>query len=62
MIFFTCSLLNFNDMSKHSLVLWLLLLLLLWVLGWFFFGGGGWGGGEVGYVLFEEKNFRMKNL
>ena len=28
-IFFTCSLLNFNDMSKHWLVSWLLLLLLL---------------------------------
>ena len=44
--FFTCSLLSFNDMSKHSLVLWLLLLL-LWVLGWVFLGGGC-------YVLFEN--------
>ena len=37
--FFTCSLSSFNDMSKHSLVLWPLLLLLLW--GVFFLGGGG---------------------
>ena len=62
MSFFTCSLLSFNDMSKHSLVLWLLLLLLLWVLGWvFFFGEGGGGGGC--YVLFEKKCvFLMENL
>ena len=43
--FFTCSLPSFNDMSKHSLVLWVLLLL-LWV-------GGGRGGGSC-YVLFEN--------
>ena len=49
-IFFTCSLLSFNDMSKHSLVLWPLLLLLLWgFLGFFFFFGGG------GVVMFFLK-------
>ena len=50
-IFFTCSLPSFNDMSKHSLVLWPLLLLLLWgfVLFCFvFFGGRGC------YVLFKK--------
>ena len=50
-IFFTCSLLSFNDMSKHSLVLWPLLLLLLWgFFGFFFLGGGGRGC----YVLFKK--------
>ena len=52
-IFFTCSLLSFNDMSKHSLVLWPLLLLLLWgffVFCCFFFFGGG-GGGVVMFFL-----------
>ena len=44
--FFTCSLPSFNDMSKHSLVLWPLLLLLLWGFG-----------GEGGYVLFEKVFF-----
>ena len=39
--FFTCSLSSFNDMSKHSLVLWPLLLLLLWVFLFVFFWGGG---------------------
>ena len=39
-IFFTCSLLSFNDTSKHSLVSWLLLLLFF-----FFFFRAGWGGG-----------------
>ena len=45
--FFTCSLSSFNDMSKHSLVLWPLLLLLLWVFVFcflfvcFFLGGEG---------------------
>ena len=43
--FFICSLSSFNDMSKHSLVLWPLLLLLLWGVFLFvclvFFGGGG---------------------
>ena len=48
--FFTCSLSSFNDMSKHSLVLWPLLLLLLWVFV-FFFGGGGKGC----HVLFKKK-------
>ena len=50
-IFFTCSLLNFNDTSKHSLVSWLLLLLFFF----FFFFRAGWGGGNW-YVLFK-KNF-----
>ena len=53
--FFTCSLSSFNDMSKHSLVLWPLLLLLLWVFVFvfvfLFFGGGGRGC----YVLFKKK-------
>ena len=48
-IFFTCSLLSLNDMSKHSLVLWPLLLLLLSVFWGFFFGGGG------GVVMFFLK-------
>ena len=51
-IFFTCSLPSFNDMSKHSLVLWPLLLLLsvvvfffcfvflFFCLGFVFFWGG----------------------
>ena len=58
-IFFTCSLPSFNDMSKHSLVLWPLLLLLSFffffvvvvvfcLFGFFFLGGG------VCYVLFEK--------
>ena len=52
-IVFTCSLPSFNDMSKHSLVLWPLLLLLLW-------GGGGlvfffFGGGRGCYVLFKKR-------
>ena len=42
-IFFTCSLLNFNDTSKHSLVSWLLLLLFFF----FFLGRVGGGGGLV---------------
>ena len=41
--FFTCSLLNFNDTSKHSLVSWLLLLLFFF----FFFFRAGWGGGGL---------------
>ena len=51
-IFFTCSLLNFNDTSKHSLVSWLLLLLFLK----FFFraGWGGGGGGGIG-MFFKKK-------
>ena len=50
-IFFTCSLPSFNDMSKHSLVLWPLLLLLwgLVVCLFCFFGGGG------GVVMFFLK-------
>ena len=42
--FFTCSLLNFNDTSKHSLVSWILLLLFFFF--FFFFLGrvGGWVG------------------
>ena len=52
--FFTCSLLNFNDTSKHSLVSWLLLLLFFFFLVLFFVflflrAGWGWGGGW--YVL-----------
>ena len=53
-IFFTCSLPSFNDMSKHSLVLWLLLLLLLW--GCFFFCFFFWGGGGL-LCSFEKKDF-----
>ena len=53
--FFTCSLLNFNDTSKHSLVSWLLLLLFFF----FFFLGRVGGGGEGGnwYVLFKKNLF-----
>ena len=49
---FTCSLLNFNDMSKYLLVSWLLLLMLLWVLGLGFLRGGRGGGW---YVLKKKK-------
>ena len=70
-IFFTCSLLSLNDMSKHSLVLWPLLLLLLWGFFWGFFLGGGGGGCYVlfkkGFVLFVclfvfFSPFLMENL
>ena len=47
--FLTCSLLNFNDTSKHSLVSWLLLLL------FFFFFYGGLEGG-IG-MFFKKKIF-----
>ena len=47
--FFTCSLLNFNDTSKHLLVSWLLLLL------FFFFWRVG-GGGGIG-MFFKKKIF-----
>ena len=47
-IFFTCSLLNFNDTSKLSLVSWLLLLL-------FFLLRVGGGGGGIG--MFFKKKF-----
>ena len=67
--FFTCSLSSFNDMSKHSLVLWPLLLLLLWVFVCFFFFGGGGGGvvmfflkKKVVFVGFFFSPFLMENL
>ena len=62
--FFTCSLLKFNDMSKHSLVSWLLFfLLLLW--GFVFcccccfvlFFWGRVGGGRVCWYVLEKKIF-----
>ena len=46
--FLTCSLLNFNDRSKHSLVSWILLLLFFF---FFFFFDVGLGGG-VGVGMF----------
>ena len=44
--------LSFNDMSKHSLVSWLLLLLLLWV----------WGGGGRGVGMFFLKKIDGKSV
>ena len=55
--FFTCSLSSFNDMSKHSLVLWPLSLLLLWVFWGVFFWGGG-GGGAVMF-FFKKRLFLL---
>ena len=52
--FFTCSLSSFNDMSKHSLVLWPLLLLLLWVFVFVFVFCFFWGGGVVMF-FFKKK-------
>ena len=48
--FFMCSLLNFNDTSKHSLVSWILLLLFFFIIIIFLGRVGGWGGGW--YVLY----------
>ena len=53
--FLTCSLLNFNDTSKHSLVSWILLLLFFF----FFFFRAGWGGG-VGVGMFFNLFFLGK--
>ena len=49
-----CSLLNFDDTSKHSLVSWLLLLLFFF---FFFFFRAGWGGGGGAIGMFFKKNF-----
>ena len=57
---FTCSLFNFNDMSKHPLVSWLLLLLVVVVVVLVFFGGEG--GRGWWYVLFEKKDFDGKSV
>ena len=54
---FTCSLLNFNDTSKHSLVLWILFFF------FFFFFRAGWGvGWGLVCSLIFFSFFFMENL
>ena len=58
--FFTCSLLNFHDTSKHSLVSWILMLLFFF---FFFFVGQVGGGVGVGmFFIFFYFFFWMENL
>ena len=61
--FFTCSLLNFNDTSKHSLVSWILLLLFFFCLFVCLFFRAGWGvGWGLACSLKKIFFFLMENL